>query len=199
MLLNDQLQSFGKTIERHIMSEVTTAVPTGTWVLDPSHTEIGFTVRHLVSKVRGKFEEFESAVVVAENIAESKATAAIKLTSINTGTPDRDNHIRSNDFFGVEENQTMTFEATGIKQDGEDYLVTGDLTIKDITKAVELEVELLGVGTDPWGGTRVGFEAETDISRKDWGIDFNIPVQGEKLMIGDKVSIKITAEAVLQA
>ena len=181
------------------MSEVTTAIPTGTWVLDPSHTEIGFTVRHLVSKVRGKFEEFESAVVVAENIAESKATAAIKLTSINTGTPDRDNHIRSNDFFGVEENQTMTFEATGIKQDGEDYLVTGDLTIKDITKAVELEVELLGVGTDPWGGTRVGFEAETGISRKDWGIDFNIPVQGEKLMIGDKVSIKITAEAVLQA
>src|SRR5680860_188466 len=115
MLLNNQLQSFGKTIERQIMSEVTTAVPTGTWVLDPSHTEIGFTVRRLVSKVRGKFEEFESTVVVAENVAESKATAAIKLTSINTGTPDRDNHIRSNDFFGVEENQTMTFEATGIK------------------------------------------------------------------------------------
>lgn len=181
------------------MTEVATAVPAGTWVLDPSHTEIGFTVRHLVSKVRGKFEEFDSTVVVAENIADSKATASISLASINTGTPDRDTHIRSNDFFGVEENQKMTFEATGIKEDGEDYIVTGDLTIKNVTKAVELDVELLGVGSDPWGGTRVGFEAGTDISRKDWGIDFNIPVQGEKLMIGDKVSIKITAEAVLQA
>ena len=181
------------------MTEVATAVPTGTWVLDPSHTEIGFTVRHLVSKVRGKFEEFDSTVVVAENIVDSKATASISLASINTGTPDRDTHIRSGDFFGVEENQKMTFEATGVKEDGEDYIVTGDLTIKNVTKAVELEVELLGVGSDPWGGTRVGFEAETDISRKDWGIDFNIPVQGEKLMIGDKVSIKITAEAVLQA
>ena len=181
------------------MSEVATAVPTGTWVLDPSHTEIGFTVRHLVSKVHGKFEEFESTVVVAENVADSKASATIGLASINTGTPDRDKHIRSNDFFGVEENATMAFEATGIKEDGEDYIVTGDLTIKNVTKAVELEVELLGVGSDPWGGTRVGFEAETDISRKDWGIDFNIPVQGQKLMIGDKVSIKITAEAVLQA
>lgn len=175
------------------------AIKTGTWVLDAAHTEIGFTVRHLMSKVRGKFDEFEGNVEIAENLADSKATATIKLASINTGTADRDAHLRSTDFFGVEENIDMTFESTGVKADGEDVEVTGNLTIKGITKPVVLDVEFLGEGSDPWGGTRFGFEASTHISRKEFGIDFNIPVAGEKVMIGDKVSINIVGEAVLQS
>jgi len=181
------------------MTSTATAITTGTWVLDPTHTEIGFSVRHLVSKVRGKFESFEGSIVTAENIADSKASATIQLASINTGSADRDAHLRSTDFFGVEENPVMTFESTGVSVDGDDYTVTGNLTIKGITKPVELSVEFLGEGGDPWGGTRVGVEATAQISRKEFGINFNVPLEGDKVMIGDKVSIHITAEAVLQA
>lgn len=181
------------------MTTTATVIKPGTWVLDPTHTEIGFTVRHLMSKVRGKFEAFEGSIVTAENITDSKATATIKLDSINTSTPDRDAHLRSTDFFGVDENPEMSFESTGVSVAGDDYTVTGNLTIKGVTKPVELAVEFLGEGQDPWGGTRVGVEATTQISRKAFGIDFNIPLEGDKLMIGDKISIHITAEAVLQA
>ena len=181
------------------MTSTATAITTGTWLLDPTHTEIGFTVRHLMSKVRGKFEAFEGSVVTAENLADSKATATIKLDSINTGTPDRDAHLRSTDFFGVDDNPEMSFESTGVSVDGDDYKVLGNLTIKGVTKSIELAVDFLGEGGDPWGGTRVGVEATTQISRKEFGIDFNIPLEGDKLMIGDKISIHITAEAVLQA
>jgi polyisoprenoid-binding protein YceI len=177
------------------------AVTTGTWTLDASHTEIGFTVRHLMSKVRGKFETFEGTIVSNEDITASSVNVSIDLASVNTGTADRDAHLRSGDFFNAEENPKMTFVSTGISQKSDsDYVVTGDLTIKGVTKTVELATELLGEGADPWGGTRVGLEATTQISRKDFGIDFNIPVEGaDKLMIGDKITINIVAEAVLQA
>jgi polyisoprenoid-binding protein YceI len=177
----------------------TTAVTTGTWTIDPTHTEIGFTVRHLMSKVRGKFETFEGTVVAAEDLASSSVTVEVDLSSINTGTADRDAHLRSGDFFEVETHPKMTFVSTGITQDGDDYVLAGDLTIKGVTRPVELEVELLGEGGDPWGGTRVGVEAKGEISRKDFGIDFNIPVSGDKVMIGDKIKLQIVAEAVLQA
>ena len=181
------------------MTSTAFAITAGTWVLDPTHTEIGFSVRHLMGKVRGKFESFEGSIVTAENVADSKTAATIQLASINTGTADRDAHLRSTDFFGVEENPVMTFESTGISVDGDDYKVTGNLTIKGVSKPVELAVEFLGEGNDPWGGTRVGVEATTQISRKEFGINFNIPLEGDKVMIGDKISIHITAEAVLQA
>ncbi len=179
----------------------TTAVTTGTWALDPSHTEIGFTVRHLVSKVRGKFETFEGTITSADDVTASSVNVSVDLASVNTGTADRDAHLRSGDFFNAEENPKMTFVSTGIveKSEGE-FVVTGDLTIKGTTKSVDLATEFLGEGGDPWGGTRVGLEASTTISRKDFGIDFNIPVDGaDKLMIGDKITINIVAEAVLQA
>ncbi|KQX72560.1 MULTISPECIES: YceI family protein [Aeromicrobium] len=178
-----------------------TAVTTGTWALDPSHTEIGFTVRHLVSKVRGKFETFEGTITSADDVTASTVNVSVDLASVNTGTADRDAHLRSGDFFNAEENPKMTFVSTGIveKSEGE-FVVTGDLTIKGTTKSVDLATEFLGEGGDPWGGTRVGLEATTTISRKDFGIDFNIPVDGaDKLMIGDKITINIVAEAVLQA
>jgi polyisoprenoid-binding protein YceI len=179
----------------------TTAVTTGTWAIDASHTEIGFTVRHLVSKVRGKFETFEGTITSADDVTASTVNVSVDLASVNTGTADRDAHLRSGDFFNAEENPKMTFVSTGITEKGDgEFVVTGDLTIKGTTKSVDLATEFLGEGGDPWGGTRVGLEATTTISRKDFGIDFNIPVEGaDKLMIGDKITINIVAEAVLQA
>lgn len=175
-------------------------ITAGTWQLDPTHTEIGFTVRHIMSKVRGKFETFEGTLVTAEDITNSTVSVSVDLASINTGTADRDNHLRSGDFFNVEANPKMTFTTTAVVRNSDsDFVVTGDLTIKDVTKSVDLAVEFLGEGKDPWGGTRVGVEATTVISRKEWGIDFNIPLEGDKVMIGDKISIQINAEAVLQA
>ncbi|VXC19991.1 YceI family protein [Aeromicrobium sp. 9AM] len=178
----------------------TAAVTTGTWKLDPTHTEIGFTVRHLMSKVRGKFDTFEGTIVSAEDLGASTVEVSVDLNSINTGTADRDAHLRSADFFEVDSYPSMTFKSTSIKQESDDeFVLTGDLTIKGVTKPVELEVEFLGEGSDPWGGTRVGIEAKGEISRKEFGIDFNIPVQGDKVMIGDKIKLNIVAEAVLQA
>src|SRR5215207_1422352 len=178
-----------------------TAITTGTWTLDRTHTEIGFSVRHLVSKVRGKFDTFEGTIVTAEDLTASTVNVSVDLSTINTGTAGRDDHLRSADFFEVESHPTMTFVSTGVVQKSDtDFAVTGDLTIKGVSKPVELAVEFLGEGNDPWGGTRVGVEAKTEISRKEFGIDFNMPVEGtDKLMIGDKISIHINAEAVLQA
>ncbi|KQY58685.1 polyisoprenoid-binding protein [Aeromicrobium sp. Root495] len=176
------------------------SITTGTWVLDPTHTEIGFAVRHIMSKVRGKFETFEGSVVTADDLGSSSVKVEVDLTSINTGTADRDNHLRSADFFEVESHPKMTFVSTDILAKGDDELVVnGDLTIKGVTRPLELKVDLLGEGGDPWGGTRFGVEATGQISRKEFGIDFNIPLDGDKVMIGDKITITINAEAVLQA
>ena len=175
-------------------------ITAGTWTIDPTHTEIGFTVRHLMSKVRGSFETFEGAVVTAADVTASTVSVEVDLSSINTGTADRDNHLRSSDFFDVETHPKMTFVTSRVLDKGDNELVVvGDLTIKDVTKELELSVELLGEGKDPWGGTRLGVEATAQISRKEFGIDFNIPLEGDKVMIGDKISIQINAEAVLQA
>lgn len=176
-----------------------TNVTAGTWKLDPTHTEIGFQVRHIMSKVRGKFETFDGTIVTRPNVADSSVEVSVDLSSINTGTADRDAHLRSADFFDVETHTSMTFTSTGVRQESDDeFVVTGDLTIRGVTKPVELEVEFLGEGGDPWGGTRVGVEAKGEISRKEFGIDFNIPLEGDKVMIGDKIKLQIVAEAVLQ-
>ncbi|WP_310964252.1 YceI family protein [Nocardioides terrisoli] len=173
---------------------VGTDLVAGTWTIDPSHSEVGFTVRHLMSKVRGQFEKFEGTLTTGAGIEETRATATIDLNSINTRDEQRDGHLRSADFFDVENSGPMTFTATSF--DGE--TARGDLTIKGITKPVELDVEFLGVDKDPWGGTRIGFEATAVINRKDWGVDFNIPLDGSKVLIGDKVTISLAVEAVLE-
>ena len=171
----------------------------GTWTIDASHSEVGFTVRHLMSKVRGQFRTFEGSLTVGENPLESSVKATIDLSSVDTRNEQRDGHLKSNDFFSVETTPTMTFESTEIiDRDGE-LVARGNLTIKDVTKPVDLSLDFLGVGNDPWGGTRAGFEGPTTISRKEWGVDFNIPLEGDKLMIGDKVNVVIAVEAVHQA
>lgn len=179
------------------MTQLEGLVP-GTWQIDPAHTDIGFTVRHLISKVRGSFEEFEGEIVVADDPLESSASATIQLNSITTGTAQRDDHLRSSDFFEIDQHPVMRFQTTGVRAEGDGYVVTGDLTVKDVTRPVELDLELLGVGPDPWGGTRAGFEASTKINRKDFGLTYNIPVEGDRLMIGDQVTIHLQVEAVLQ-
>lgn len=171
----------------------------GTWTIDPAHSEIGFTVRHLMAKVRGLFTKFEGEIRIAGNPVDSTAHATIDLSSVDTRNADRDNHLRSSDFFSVEEGATMTFDTTGVSRSGDKIVATGDLTIKGVTKPVELDVEFLGVDQDPYGNTRAGFEATTTISRKEWGVSFNVPLEGDKLMIGDSVHVLIGIEAVLQA
>ncbi|HYJ70307.1 MAG TPA: YceI family protein [Nocardioidaceae bacterium] len=179
------------------MSQLEGLVP-GTWQIDPTHTDIGFTVRHLISKVRGTFEEFEGEIVIAENPLESEASATVQLSTINTGTAQRDDHLRSSDFFEVDQHPVMRFSSTGVRANGDGYTLTGDLTVKNVTREIELEVDFLGVGPDPWGGTRAGFEATGKISRKEFGVDFNIPLEGDKFVIGDQVTIQLQVEAVLQ-
>lgn len=170
----------------------------GIWMIDPAHSEVGFTVRHLMSKVRGQFRTFEGSLQIAADALQSSVQATIALSSVDTGSSDRDNHLRSADFFDVETSPQMTFRSTSVRQDGQDLVASGALTIRDTTKPVELALEFLGMATDPWGGTRAGFEATTTLSRKEWGVSFNMPLEGDKVLIGDKINVVISVEAVLQ-
>ena len=165
----------------------------GTWAIDPSHSEVGFTVRHLMSKVRGQFTRFEGTLTTGTSLAETRAEATIDLNSVDTRDEKRDAHLRSADFFDVEYSGPMTFKAT----DFDGTTATGELTIKGVTHTVELDVEFLGLGLDPWGNQRLGFEASTVINRQDFSVTFNIPLDGGKVMVGDKVNIHLAVEAVL--
>lgn len=165
----------------------------GTWTIDASHSEVGFTVRHLMSKVRGQFETFEGKITTGATLTETKAEATIDLNSINTRDEQRDGHLRSADFFDTENSGPMTFSSLSF--DG--ATATGTLSIKGVSREVELDVEFLGIENDPWGNQRIGFEANTEITRKDFGIDFNIPLDGGKLLIGDVVKIHLAVQAVL--
>jgi polyisoprenoid-binding protein YceI len=170
----------------------------GTWDLDPVHSTIGFVVRHLmVSKVRGKFTTFEAQIVTAPNPLESTATATIDLSSVDTGNETRDNDLRSTNFFDVATHPKMTFASTGLRADGDKFVMTGDLTIRGVTKPVPLTVEFNGFGPDPYGGTRAGFSATGEINRSDFGVSFNAPVPGG-VMISENVRLEIEAEAVLR-
>ena len=175
-------------------------IPAGTWTIDPSHSEVGFSVRHLmVSKVKGTFEKFSGTLTIGENPLDSTVTAEVDLNSINTRDEQRDGHLRSADFFEVESHPTMTFRSTGVKANGDDYVVLGDLTIKGATRPVELDLEFNGTHPDPWGGTRAGFSAETEISRKEFGVDFEVPMDGPGVVVGDKIKVILEVEAVLDA
>ncbi|HEY0616109.1 MAG TPA: YceI family protein [Kribbella sp.] len=180
----------------------TTTIPglvTGTYTLDAAHTEIGFTVRHLMTKVRGTFKDFGGEIVVKDSLEESTATVTVELSSVDTRSEQRDGHLRSGDFFDVEKSPKMTFASTALRSEGDAYVLVGDLTIKDVTKPIEFAVEFLGADQNAYGQTIIGFEATASISRKDWGIDFNVPLEGGKLLVGDKVDINLDIQAALQA
>ena len=174
----------------------------GTWAIDPVHSEVSFTVRHMmVSKVRGRFDTFEGSFVTADDITESSVTASVDLSSINTGQEQRDAHIRSADFFEVEKYPTMTFASTGIKATGDGYILEGDLTLKGVTKTVAFDLEVSGFGPDAYGGTRAGFSATTKINRIDYGVAFNGPIPGVPggVAVSEQVTINLEIEGVLQA
>jgi polyisoprenoid-binding protein YceI len=184
------------------MSTSTVEVPglvAGTWTIDPVHSEVGFSVRHLmVSKVRGTFKNFEGTITVAENSLDSKVEATIDATTVVTGDENRDAHLRSSDFFDIEKHPKITFVSTKVQPHGSDFVVAGDLTIHGVTRATNLDLEFNGVSPDPWGGLRAGFSATTEISRGDFGIEFNMPLDGGGVVVGDKIKVIIEIEAVLQ-
>jgi polyisoprenoid-binding protein YceI len=177
----------------------------GTWTIDPVHSDVGFVVRHLmVSKVRGRFGSFEGQIVTGADLLGSTVTATIDLTSIDTNNKQRDDHIRSADFFEVDTYPTMTYRSTGLRRDGGEYILEGELTLKGVTRPVPLKLEVNGFGPDPFAadpakGARAGFSATGEIDRTDFGISFNGPIPGSGgVVISEKVQIALEIEAALQ-
>ena len=171
----------------------------GSWTLDPAHSEVSFTVRHLaISKVRGTFDSFDATIVTAENPEESTLVATIDMNSINTNQKDRDNHLRTSDFFAIDEYPTMEYRSTGIRQDGDDFLLDGELTLRGVTKPVTLRGEFGGIITDGYGQTKAGASGSAKINRKDFGVNWNTALEGGGFMLGDDVTISIDAQVVLQ-
>lgn len=178
------------------MSALTDLTP-GIWTIDPSHTSLGFVARHLVvAKVRGRFGAVTGVITVAEDALASSVTAQIDMASVDTGDTARDEHLRSADFFDVENHPSMTFTSTSVSGQGADYVVTGDLTIKGVTRPVTLDLEFDGVSGDPWGGTRAGFTATAEIDRRDWGLEWNVALDTGGVLVGEKVKLQLDIEAV---
>jgi polyisoprenoid-binding protein YceI len=172
-----------------------------TWSFDNSHSSIGFSVRHLmISKVRGQFNQWTGTFEYDESDpVRSKLAVRIDAASIDTREEKRDAHLRSPDFFDVEKFPELVFESRKIDRDGDDFVVTGDLTIHGVTRSVQLQVESLGRTKDPWGGERAGFSASATISRKDFDMHFNMPLEAGGVVVGDKIEIGIEIEAVRNA
>ncbi len=185
------------------MTAATTQIPgyiAGTWDIDPVHSDVSFTVRHMmVSKVRGRFGGFTGEIVTGEDVTSSSVRAEIDATSIDTGNEQRDGHVRSADFFDVENNPTWTFASTAVRADGDDLVVDGELTIKGVTRSVPLALEVNGFGPDAFGGTRAGFTGTTTINRSDFGVDIAMPLDGGGVVVSEKVQISIEIEGVLRA
>ena len=175
---------------------------TGTYVLDPTHTRIGFVARHaMVTKVRGAFNEFEgTGYLDGDNPANSKVSVRIQAASIDTRNEQRDGHLRGNDFFDMENYPEIVFESTGVQQlDDTTFQLTGDLTIKGVTKPVTVDFTFEGTATDPFGNQRIGFEGSTTINRKDWGVNWNAALEAGGVLVSEKVTLEFEISAVKQA
>jgi polyisoprenoid-binding protein YceI len=171
----------------------------GTWDIDPVHSDVSFSVRHMmVSKVRGRFVGVTGSFTTGEDVATSSVRAEIDASSIDTGNEQRDGHVRSADFFDVENHPTWTYVSTGVRAGGEGLVIDGDLTIKGVTRPVSLDVEVGGFGPDAYGGTRAGFTATTTINRNDFGVDIAMPLDGGGVVVGDKVQITLEVQGVLR-
>ena len=180
-----------------ITTNVAPRIETGTWVFDKAHTKIGFVARHLmVSKVRGHFDRFDGEIVIADDLTESTIEVTIDPTSITTGATDRDNHLRSADFFEVETHPEMKFASTDISRTGDSWRITGDLTIRDVTRPVTLDVDYEGTATDPWGKDHVAFSARATINREDWDLTWNAPLEGGGWLVSKEISLDIEGQLV---
>jgi len=173
----------------------------GTFVLDPSHSHVGFSVRHvMVSKVRGRFSSFTGTITVADDPTASSVEAEIEVASIDTRDSGRDDHLRSADFFEAEAHPTATFRSTRVVQAAPGrFTVVGDLTIRGVTKPVELDVEYEGTAQDPWGNQRIGVSATTEINREDFGLTWNQNLERGGVLVGKSIKVEIEAEGVRQA
>jgi polyisoprenoid-binding protein YceI len=173
----------------------------GTYTLDAAHKRVGFVARHLmVSKVRGNFDEATATIVVGEDPLQSSVSATIQTASVFTGQSDRDNHLRTSDFFEVAKYPTIEYRSTGIKSfEGNEFVLEGELTIKGITKPVDLQVEFEGAGRSPYGHDVFGFSASAEIDREEWDLTWNVALESGGVMVGRKVKIEIEGEAIRQA
>ena len=172
----------------------------GTFALDPAHTRVGFVARHLmVTKVRGSFTGVSGEIIVAGNPADSSVTATIQTATIETGSPDRDTHLRSGDFLEAERYPTLTFASRRLVDAGDgSFTLVGDLTIKDMTREVALKVDFDGVAVNPWGKEVVAFSARTEIDREDYGMTWNVALEAGGVLVSKKVTIEIEAQAIRQ-
>ena len=179
---------------------MTTTTAPGAYTIDASHTEVGFTVRHAgISRVRGRFTDFAGEIVVAEPFSESSVSVDIQAASVDTRDENRDNHLRSADFWDAENKPTWTFRSNRVEGSGAEFTVHGDLTINGVTKPAALEVEYNGAATDPFGSDRVGFSAKTEISRKEFDLTWNAALETGGVLVGDKIRINLEIEAVTKA
>ena len=182
------------------MNTATETKTTTTWQIDPAHTQVEFVVKHMMfAKVRGGFNEFTGEIRQGEDgdLANGHFAATIQTSSVDTGNSDRDNHLRSADFFDAENFATITFNSTSIERVAEDELkVTGELTIKGVTKTITLDVTETGTGVDPWGNMRIGIQAEGVINRKEFGLNWNQALEAGGVLVGEEVTLKIEAQAV---
>jgi polyisoprenoid-binding protein YceI len=175
-------------------------IPAGSYVIDASHSEVGFTVRHAgIAKVNGRFREFDGTIVVGNTLADSSAEATIVASSVETGDARRDAHLKSSDFFAADERPTWSFTSNEVRVDGNDLVLAGDLTINGVTRPVELDVEYNGAAVDPYGQERVGFSASTEVNRKDFGLTWNVALETGGLLVGEKAKIALEISAVKQA
>lgn len=183
------------SLDRAVLS----GVPSGTWQIDSAHSMVGFAVRHLMSKVRGRFDQFRGQVTIAEDRQRSAVQVEIALTSVNTGNEMRDNHLRSGDFFDVTQHPTMSFTSTGLAELAGSWILEGKLTIHDTTRTVQIQLEFLGHDpTGMQGEPRIGFEGRASINRSDFGISFGLADAG-KVVVGDRVDIFLEIQATLIA
>jgi polyisoprenoid-binding protein YceI len=171
----------------------------GVWDIDPVHSDVSFTVRHMmISKVRGRFGSFSGQIVTGDDVTGSSVTATVESASVDTGNEWRDKDVRSDTFLDVENHPLWTFRSTGVRVDGDGLVVDGDLTIKGVTRSVSLALEVNGIGPDSSGGTRAGISASTTIDRNDFGVDVKLPLDGGGVVVGEKVQITLEIEAVLR-
>ncbi|MFC5181208.1 YceI family protein [Actinomadura harenae] len=188
------------------LDTVAPGLTSGRWTIDPAHSEITFTVRHLMTTVRGTFPEFAGEAHIADDPFASSARAEITLASLDTRNAERDAHVRSSDFLDVARHPVMTFASTGVERATVGrrartprFHVDGALGVRGVTRPVRMLSEYHGISEDPWGGMRAGFTATTEISRRDFGIEFNIPLQGDKVVLGDTIAIQLEIQLVKAA
>lgn len=181
------------------MTALPTGLTAGKYAIDTTHSQAGFTVRHAgISKVHGTIAITDGTLLVGDDLEGSSVEATLDSASVSTGDAKRDDHLRSPDFWDAANKPTWTFRSTGVTTDGDDFAISGELTINDVTRPVVLATEFLGAATDPFGNRRIGFEAKTEISRKDYGLTWNAALEAGGVLVGDKIKIALDLSAIHQ-